>query len=105
MVQVVVLLFEHHLEVMQRGIVRPQFAGERRFLRRDREQEQMVERQQRPDKHWNADQQQLSLGADGAERRQFHFANRFIMKNTSGSTNGNAHTIAAIDMSTWSSRR
>jgi hypothetical protein len=30
------------------------------------------------------------------------FDSRFIIKNTSGSTNGSATRIAAIDMSTWS---
>jgi hypothetical protein len=34
-----------------------------------------------------------------------HLLSRFIMKYTSGSTRGSAHTIVAIDKSTWSRRR
>ena len=47
------------------------------------------------------------LAPRGSERSELgaHFDSRFIMKYTSGSTDGRATTIAAIDMSTWSSRR
>jgi hypothetical protein len=70
-----VLLAEHDLEVAKRRMVRPQLAGERVLLRRDREQEQVVDRQQRPDRDGNADQKQLRLGDDFLHRER-----RFIMK-------------------------
>ena len=99
------LLLENDFEIMQRRMIRPELAGERRLLRRDREQEKVIDRQHRPQQDGNADQQQLRLRARAAPGRMFHFDKRFIMKYTSGRTSGNAHTIAAIDRSTWSSRR
>src|SRR5215831_6820736 len=103
--KVVVLLAEHDLEVVQRGMVGPELARERRFLGRNREQEQMVDRQHRPDEHGDADQQQLRFGRDRAPGRGLHRDSRFIMKYTSGSTSGSAHTMAAIARSTRSRRR
>ncbi len=78
------LLFEHDLEIVQGRMIRPQLAGERVLLRRDREQEHVVDRHHGPDEHGNADQEQPRLGAGFAERGQPHRDNRFIMKYTSG---------------------
>src|SRR5216684_495621 len=104
MAEVIMLLAENHREIVQGGMVGPQIAGEGGILGRDREQGQMIDRQHGPQQQRNADQQQLGLGCDAAER-EFHFDSRFIMKNTSGSTSGSAQTIAAIERSTASSRR
>ena len=65
------LLAEHDLEVVQRRMVRPQLPAHRLILRRDREQDQVVDRQHRPDQQGDADQQQLRLGGDC---RSFIFA-------------------------------
>ena len=98
------LLLENDFEIMQRRMIRPELAGERRLLRRDREQEKVIDRQHRPQQDGNADQEQLRFRAY-LPPGESHLERRFIMKYTNGSTNGNAHTIAAIDKSTWSSRR
>src|SRR5207253_7257075 len=103
--QIVVLLPKHDFEVMQGRMIGPELARERRLLGRDRKQKQMVDRYQRPEEHRNADQQQLRLRRDALEGRHLHFESRFIMKYTSGKTSGSAHTMDAIDRSTWSSRR
>ena len=63
-------------------MVRPELAREGRFLRRDGEQEQVIDRQHRPDEDRDADQQQLRLGR-AVLRRQLssrHLDSRFIMK-------------------------
>ena len=99
------LLVEHDVEIVQRRMIGPQLARERVFLRRDREQEHVVDRHHGPDEHGNADQQQARLGADFLERGQLHRDNRFIMKYISGSTNGSAQTMEAIARLSWSSRR
>jgi hypothetical protein len=80
MVQVIVLLAEHDAEVVQGRMVGPELAGECGFLGRNREQEQVIDRQQGPDQHRNADQQEPRLGADLACRREPHRDSRFIMK-------------------------
>ncbi len=58
-VQVEMVLLRDRLEVAQGRLVRPQRAGERRVLRRDREQEDVVDRDQRPqqdrDRHQDED--------------------------------------------------
>jgi hypothetical protein len=59
---------------------RPELSGERIFLRRDREQEHVIDRQHGPDEHRNADQQQACLGRDIAQGGKLHRDNRFIMK-------------------------
>ena len=74
------LLVEHDVEIMQRRMIRPELAGERILLRRDREQEHVVDRHHGPDQHGNADQQQARFNADFAECWQLHRDNRFIMK-------------------------
>ncbi|MGY4425327.1 hypothetical protein ACVWY2_007776 [Bradyrhizobium sp. JR6.1] len=77
--QEVMLLVEHDREIMQRRMRRPQLAGERVLLRRDREYEHVVDRDHGPDEDRDADQQQLGFGADFAEGGQLHRDNRFIM--------------------------
>src|ERR1700731_1167840 len=99
------LLIKYNLEIVQRRMRGPQFSGKRIFLRRDREQEHVIDRQHGPDEHGNADQQKPCLGTDIAQGRELHRDSRFIMKKTSGSTSGSAQTIAAIDISSWSSRK
>ena len=74
------LLVKHDMEIVQRRMGGPEFAGERVFLRRDREQEHVIDRQHGPDEHGNADQQQPRLGADFAQGGELHRDNRFIMK-------------------------
>jgi hypothetical protein len=75
-----VFLVEHDVEIVQRRMRGPQFAGECILLRRDREQEHVVDRHHGPDEHGDADQQQLRFGADFSEGGQFHRESRFIMK-------------------------
>ncbi len=77
MVEVVVLLLEHDGKIVERRMVRPQIARESGFLRRDREQEHVINRQDGPQEDRDADQQQFGFGRDGARA---HFDNRFIMK-------------------------
>ena len=78
------LLVKHDVEIMQRRMIGPEFAGESVFLRRDREQEHVIDRQHGPDEHGNADQQQPRFGADVAPGMnvsgQLHRDSRFIMK-------------------------
>src|SRR4029450_13235614 len=90
------VLVEQYAEIVQRRMCRPQLARERVLLRRDREQEHVVDRHHGPDEHGNADQEQFCFGADFAECWQLHRDNRFIMKYTSGSTTGRAQTMCAI---------
>src|ERR1700731_2928529 len=98
------LLIKYNLEIVQRRMRGPQFSGKRILLRRDREQEHVIDRQHGPDEDGNADQQQARLGTDiaqGGQRqgRKLHRDSLFIMKYISGSTSGSAQTIAAIDRS------
>src|SRR5258706_10509635 len=90
-------------EIAQRRLGGPQRAGERRILGRDREQEDVVDRQQRPQQ--DRDRHQVE---PGVARDPLHcwspFDRFFIMYQTSGSTSGIAQTIVAIAMSTWSRR-
>ena len=74
------LLAEHDLEIVQGRMIRPDLARERVLLRRDREQEHVVDRDHGPEEDRDADQQELRLFAGLAERREFHRDNRFIMK-------------------------
>ncbi len=90
------LLVKDDREIMQRRMIRPELARERVLLRRDREQEHVIDRQHGPDEDGDADQQQARLGADVAKGRELHRDSRFIMKYISGSTNGSAQTIEAI---------
>ncbi|MGY3652219.1 hypothetical protein ACVWW2_007510 [Bradyrhizobium sp. LM4.3] len=62
--QEVMLLLEHDFEVVQRRMIRPQFARERVLLRRDREQEHVIDRYHRPQEDGNADQEQPRFGRD-----------------------------------------
>src|SRR5262249_47056641 len=101
-VEVVVLLLQHDGKIVQRRVIRPEIAREGGILRRDGEQYHVIDWQNRPQKDRNANQQQLTPRRDSAG---IHFDNRFIMKKTSGSTSGNAATMAAIERSTLSSRR
>src|SRR6266478_8102755 len=80
MIEEIVFLGEDDLEIAQRRMIGPQLAGESRILRRDGEQEKMVERQHRPQEDGNADQQQLGFRRDVAQRGYRHFDNRFIMR-------------------------
>ena len=91
------LLPEDDAEVSQGRMIGPQLARETLVLGRQREQEHVVDRQQRPDDDRYADQQQLGLVDDDAA---LHRDSRFIMKYTSGRTNGIATTIVAIARST-----
>jgi hypothetical protein len=74
------LLVEHDLEIVQRRMRGPELSGERVLLRRDREQEHVVDRHHGPDEDGDADQQQLRFRSDFSEGRQLHRDNRFIMK-------------------------
>ena len=67
------LLAEHALEIRERRVVGPELAAERGLLRRDREQEQVVDRQHRPQQHRDADEQQLGFVGDLAAC-QLHLA-------------------------------
>ena len=70
------------------------------------EQEDVVDRQNRPQKDRDADQQQLRFGPDLAQRTPAaHRESLFIMKYTIGSTSGIAQTMVAIARLTWSRRR
>src|SRR5207248_9171723 len=100
--EVEVLLAEHHAEVVQRRMVRPDPAGRHGLARRDRQHEQVIHRDHRPQEHRDADQDQSRLVEDFV---QLHLESLFIMKYTSGSTSGSAITIEAMARSTWSSRR
>ncbi|MGY3031264.1 hypothetical protein ACVIIV_000434 [Bradyrhizobium sp. USDA 4354] len=108
--QEIMLLLEHDLEIVERRMVRPQLARERVLLRGDREQEHVIDRDHRPQEDGNADQQEPRFGRDFAPRKlsyagELHRDNRFIMKYTSGRTNGIAQTMDAIASESWSSRR
>jgi hypothetical protein len=74
------LLVEYDAEIIQCRMRGPEFSCERVLLRRDREQEHVVDRHHGPDEHGDADQEQLCFGADFAECWQLHRDNRFIMK-------------------------
>src|SRR5256885_5034019 len=102
-VQVEVLLAHDGAEVPERRLVGPQRAGERRVLRRDREQEDVVDRQQGPQKNRDRQQEQDRFPVEPSHcrspRERF-----FIMNHISGSTSGMAQTMVAIARSTWSRR-
>ena len=55
-------LAEHGIEVLQRRVLRPQAPRGGRVAFRNGEQEQVVQRNQRPQQHRDAHQQQLGLG-------------------------------------------
>jgi hypothetical protein len=78
--QEVMLLVEHDPKIIQRRMIRPQLAGKRILLRRDREQEHVIDRDQRPDQHGNADQQQPRFGADFTEGWYSHRTGLFISR-------------------------
>ncbi len=91
-------------------MIRPQLARERVLLRGDREQEHVVDRNHRPQEDGNTDQQQPRFDRDVAPGKfayagKLHRDNRFIIKYTSGRTNGIAQTMEAIASESWSSRR
>ena len=105
-VEKVVLLLEHDLEIAEGRMARPELAREGRVLGRNREQEHVIDRNQGPQQDRDADQQQGRFGADAAhELGAGHFDSRFIMTKTSGRISGRAHTIEAMASPTWSSRR
>ena len=95
------VLVQHDLEIAERRVLRPEIAGESGVARRDREQEQVVYRQQGPYQDRDADEQKLRLARDlgygTAHGLSCHLDRRLIMKYTSGRTSGSAETIAAID--------
>src|SRR6218665_873913 len=98
-------LKEEDVKVVQRGVLGPQMARGGGILGRNRKQHHVIDRDQRPQQHRDADQQQSGLGHCGPEGPAFHFESLFIMKYTRGKPRGNATTIDAIDRPTWSSRR
>ena len=80
-IEEVVLLGEHDLEIAQGRLGWPELAREGRVLRRNREQEHVVDRDQGPQQDRDADQQQPRLEADAAQDLAWvHRESRFIMK-------------------------
>jgi hypothetical protein len=76
-VQIEVLLLKNHLEVLQRGVLRPEAPRGGLVALGDREQEHVINGNNGPQQHRDADQQQLGFGGDILE---LHLLSRFIMK-------------------------
>ena len=92
------LLGEDDLEVLQRRLVGPELAGQHRFLVGNREHEEVIDRQQRPDQDGDRDQEQLTfveelLHASGP------FDRRFTITKTIGRISGMATMIEAMPRS------
>ena len=96
------LTVKHDVKVLQRRVFRPQSATGGGVFGGHRKQDHVVDGQQRPNRQWNADQQQLGFGGNFF---QAHLDSLFIMKYTKGKTKGSATTMEAIAKSTWSKRK
>src|SRR5207248_11476941 len=101
--QIEMVLAEHDDEVVQRGLRRPERAGECRIFRGNGEQKDVIDRQQRPQQDRDRDQPELGL-SDEFTHRPSSAESRLIMKYNRGRTNGSATAMVAIAWSTWSSR-
>jgi len=77
MVQVEVISLEHDFKVLQRGVLRPEEARGCGVAWRNRKQHHVINGEQSPKQHRDADQQQLGFGG---YIFQAHFDSLFIMK-------------------------